>query len=103
MNGDFTFDDAFDGVTKTVPHGIIHVVTGGGGASLYNAKDFEKTVAQLLKDNPGNYVPLTAKYVADKHSFTSIELSPDELVLKQISIEGNEVDRIRITKPAAVK
>ena len=48
-------------------------------------------------------MPLTAKYVADKHSFSTIELSPDELVLKQVSIEGNEVDRIRITKPAAVK
>ena len=103
VNGDFTFDEEFDGVTHTVPKGIIHVVTGGGGATLYNAKDFEKTVAQLLKDNPGNYVPLTAKYVADKHSFSAIELSPDELVLKQISIEGNEVDRIRITKAAAVK
>ena len=100
VNGDFTFDDQFDGVTKTVPKGIIHIVTGGGGATLYNAKDFEKTVAQLQKDNPGNYVPLTAKYVADKHSFSFIELSPQELVLKQISIEGNELDRIRITKGA---
>ena len=103
VNGDFTFDEEFDGVTKTVPKGIIHVVTGGGGASLYNAKDFEKTVAQLMKDNPGNYVPLTAKYVADKHSFSVIELSPNELVLRQISIEGAEVDRIKITKGAVVK
>ena len=103
VNGDFTFDEEFDGVTKTVPKGIIHIVTGGGGASLYNAKDFEKTVAQLQKDNPGNYVPLTAKYVADKHSFSLIELSAQELVLKQISIDGAEVDRIRITKGAAAR
>lgn len=98
VNGEFTFDNEFDGVTKTVPKGIIHVVTGGGGATLYNAKDFEKTVAQLSKDNPGNYVPLTAKYVADKHSFSLIELSPQELVLKQISIDGVELDRVKITK-----
>ena len=103
VNGDFTFDEEFDGAMKTVPKGIIHIVTGGGGASLYNAKDFAKTVEQLQKDNPGNYVPLTAKYVADKHSFSLIELSPDALVLKQISIEGNELDRIRITKGAAAK
>jgi predicted phosphodiesterase len=98
VNGDFQFDDQFDGVTSTTPNGIIHVVTGGGGATLYNAKDFEKTVAQLAKDNPGNYVPLTAKYVADKHSFSLIELNPSELVLRQISIEGKELDRIRITR-----
>ena len=103
VNGDFTFDEEFDGVVKTVPKGIIHIVTGGGGASLYNAKDFEKTVAQLKKDHPGNYVPLTAKYVGDRHSFSLIELSAHELVLKQISIDGVEVDRVRITKGAAAK
>lgn len=103
VNGDFVFDEEFDGVTKTVPRGIIHIVSGGGGASLYNAKDFDKTVAQLVKENPGNYVPLTAKYVANKHSFSFIELSAGELVLKQIGIDGIEVDRVRITKGAAAK
>ena len=103
VNGDFVFDEEFDGVTKTEPRGIIHVVSGGGGAPLYNAKDYDKTVAQLAKDNPGNYVPLTAKYIADKHSFSLIELSPAELVLKQISIDGVEIDRVRITKGAAAK
>lgn len=101
VNGDFVFDEDYDGVTKTVPRGIIHIVSGGGGASLYNAKDFDKTVAQLKKDNPGNYVPLTAKYVANTHSFSLIELSAQELVLKQISIDGTELDRVRITKGAA--
>ena len=48
-------------------------------------------------------MPLTARYVADKHSFSVIELSPNELVLKQISIECAEVDRIRITRGAAAK
>ena len=48
-------------------------------------------------------MPLTAKYVADKHSFSFIELSPQELVLKQTSIDGAEVDRMKITKGAAAK
>jgi hypothetical protein len=98
VNGDYVFDDEFDGVTKTVPKGIIHIVSGGGGAGLYNAKDFEKTIAQLAKEHAGNYIPLTAKYVADKHSFTLIELTPQEFVLKQITLEGLEVDRFKITK-----
>ncbi len=103
VNGDFVFDEDFDGVTETVPKGIIHIVSGGGGASLYNAKDFDKTVAQLVKENPGNYVPLTTKYVANKHSFSFIELTAGELVLKQIGIDGKELDRVRITKGAAAK
>jgi len=53
-----------------VPKGIIHIVTGGG-ASLYNAKDFDATVAKLQKDNPGNYVPLTAKYIGTDTRFRS--------------------------------
>ena len=85
VNGDFVFDDEFDGVTKTTPKGVIHIVTGGGGATLYNAKEFDKTVAQLAKDNPGNYVPLTAKYVADKHS-----LDPDSDHVSETSDEETE-------------
>ena len=103
VNGSFTFDEAFDGVTKTEPKGVIHIVTGGGGASLYSTGDFNKTMAQLAKDNPGNYVPLTVKYVADKHSFSLIKLSPEEFVLKQVSIEGKVVDTFRITKPVPAK
>lgn len=101
VNGEFVFDETFDGVQQTVPRGIIHIVSGGGGATLYNAKDFDKTVADLIRDNPGNYVPLTAKYVADRHSFSLVEATPQELVLRQISIDGDELDRVRITKPAA--
>ena len=57
----------------------------------------------LAKENPGNDVPLTAKDLAGKHSFSLIGLSPEEVVLKQISIDGVEIDRVRITKGAAVK
>ncbi len=103
VNGDYVMDETFDGVTDTTPEGVLHIVSGGGGATLYNAKEFQKTIEQLKKDHPGNYVPFTAKYFAEKNSFSVVELTPDEFVLKQITIEGKEVDRIRITKPRAVK
>lgn len=97
VNGMLTLDKTFNGETDTTPEGTIHIVSGGGGAKLYSV-DLEKTIAYLEKEHPGNYEPLTAKYVAE-HSFTVVDLKPTELVLRQVSIAGKEVDRIRINKP----
>ena len=58
---------------------------------------FEKTIEYLAEEHPSNYQPLTAKYVAE-HSFTSVDLTPTTLVLRQINVAGKEVDRIKITK-----
>ena len=96
VDGALTLDKTFDGETDTTPEGVIHIVSGGGGASLYSV-DLAKTVAFLEKEHPGNFQPLTAKYVA-AHSFTSVELTPTTLVLRQITSAGKEVDRIKITK-----
>jgi hypothetical protein len=98
VNGDFQLDTKFDGQTNTRPNGIIHVVSGGGGASLYSV-DFEKTVAALKKDHPENYVPITARYYAEAHSFSAIELTATSFQLRQINLKGEEVDRFTITKP----
>ncbi len=98
VNGEYQLDEQFDGVKNTRPNGVIHIVSGGGGAKLYSV-DFAKTVEQLKKDNPGNWVPFTAKYVADRHSFSVVELAPEKLTLRQIDIKGEEIDRMVITKP----
>jgi acid phosphatase type 7 len=97
VNGDFVLDETFDGEKDTTPEGIIHIVSGGGGAKLYSV-NLEKTIESLRKDHPGNYVPLTAKYYADKNSFTVMDATPTEIQLRQINAEGEEVDRVRITK-----
>lgn len=97
VNGDFTIDNTYDGVKDTTPEGIIHIVTGGGGAKLYSV-DLPKTIEYLKKEHGGNYVPITDKYVANKHSFSVIEISPTVFEMKQITLEGVEVDRFRITK-----
>jgi hypothetical protein len=44
-------------------------------------------------------VPLTAKYLADRHSYTVVDLNPERLTLRQISIAGEEIDRVVIDKP----
>ena len=96
VNGALSLDRSFDGVSKTRPDGVIHLVSGGGGAKLYSL-DLEKTVEQLMKDHPDNYQPLTAKYVPE-HSFTVIDMSPEALVVEQVNIGGKVVDSFRITK-----
>src|SRR5262245_8991285 len=36
VDGDWTLDKKFDGVTRTRPEGVIYLVTGAGGAGVYN-------------------------------------------------------------------
>jgi predicted phosphodiesterase len=98
VNGAFTLDTQFDGVTRTVPQGVIHVVTGGGGAGLYKPRVEE--VSPSFQPGPENWVPFTAKYVADRHSFSIVQAEPGRLLLRQMDEEGVEVDRVILTKPA---
>lgn len=96
INGELRLDEHFDGVKNTTPDGIIHIVSGGGGATLYSV-DFAKTVAALQKEHGANYTPLTEKHVG-KHSFSLVEVTPESFTLRQIAIGGEEIDRFTITK-----
>ena len=97
VNGTFAFDTTFDGVKNTVPNGIIHIVSGGGGATLYKT-DFPKTVAKMLAEAPENYQPLTEKFTSDQHSFSLVDLTPTTFEMRQMSIKGEELDHFKITK-----
>ncbi len=99
QNGDLKLDETFDGVKDTTPEGIIHIVSGGGGAALYS-QDFPKTIAFLQKTQGVNYQPLTAKYFAAKHSFSVVDITPATFKFRQIAISGEEVDAFTITKAA---
>lgn len=97
VNGSFTLDEKFDGVTNTKPQGIVYIVSGSGGAKLYDGHLTNSP--ELWKHNlPGNWVPFTAKLVSDIHSFTRIETDGKKLVLKQMDVNGNTFDQITITK-----
>lgn len=96
INGELRLDERFDGVKNTTPDGVIHIVSGGGGAPLYSV-DFAKTVEALKKEHGANYTPLTAKYAA-QHSFSLVDLTPDTFTLRQIAIGGEEIDRFTLTK-----
>ncbi|MSR43049.1 MAG: hypothetical protein EXS19_03315 [Pedosphaera sp.] len=97
VNGEFTLDEQFDGSTNTVPQGVIYVVTGGGGAGLYKPRVEE--VDPRFQPPAANWVPFTAQYIADRHSFSLVQADPQKLVLRQLDEDGFEVDRITLTKP----
>lgn len=97
VDGKFTLDESFDGVTNTKPKGIIYIVTGAGGAPLYDPSLSGKP--ELWKHDPQqNWVPFTTKIVSDIHSFTMIETDGKKLVLKQLNAKGVPFDEIAITK-----
>jgi len=97
VNGQFTLDWTFDGIKATRPKGVIHIVAGGGGASLYGPAP-EKVAETLKKLHGDNLAPYTAKAVVEQHSFVVLDLSPEKLSLRAIGIDGKEIDSIAIDK-----
>jgi hypothetical protein len=87
--GRFTIDTSFDGATRTKPDGVIYVVSGAGGAGLYEPE---------YTDTPELWQPFTVRFVADVHSFTLVDVESDRLTLRQLSDRGAELDRIVVTK-----
>ncbi|QOV88258.1 metallophosphoesterase [Humisphaera borealis] len=98
VNGTFTINRTFDGKSNTRAKGIVYIVSGGGGGTLY--KDPLEKAAKLLGDKyKDNYAPFTATHVADRHSFVQCELSPDRLSLRAIDADGKEIESVVLTKP----
>ena len=64
--GTGTLDKKFDGKTETKPDGVIYLVTGAGGAELYNPEQ---------QNRPSSWQGFTAKYYAEKHSLTLVDVS----------------------------
>jgi acid phosphatase type 7 len=97
VDGQFTLDNQFDGKTSTKPNGIIYIVSGAGGAALYD-RQISDDPELWKKGPPENWAPYTAKLVSDRHSFTMIETDGKTLTLKQIDGSGDTFDEIKITK-----
>jgi len=98
VNGRFQIDEHFDGVQQVVADGIIHVVSGGGGARLFDRALHEHPI--LEKPDAANWVPYTARLIADRYSFSDITVTPTVFTLRQIDDAGEEVDRFELRKPA---
>jgi 3',5'-cyclic AMP phosphodiesterase CpdA len=89
VEGVFTVDEAYDGKTVTRAKGIVHIVTGAGGADLYDP---------WQTDAKASWQPWTRAFVSDKFSFTVLEVEAKKLRLRQLDTEGHELDAITLTK-----
>lgn len=89
VDGTFSFDTEFDGIKKTHPKGVIYIVTGGGGAALYDPKQ---------GDQPETWQKFTVKFISRIHSFTVVDVHGGDLHLQEVSEDGETLDEMRITK-----
>jgi hypothetical protein len=87
--GDWKLDHAFGDGQGTGPHGVIYIISGGGGAELYNPEQ---------QANPSSWQQFTQKYIADRHSFSVVDIDGKHFSLRQISDGGEQVDSFRLTK-----
>ncbi len=87
--GNWTLDKAYDGKTRTRPSGVIYIVTGAGGADLYD----EEQTAQ-----PESWQGFTNKFISTVHSLTSVDMKSNALTVRQIDENGNVVDAFVITR-----
>ena len=89
VDGRWTLDKTFDGKTHTRPDGVLYLVTGAGGAGLYNPEQ---------QGHPETWQAFTSQYVADTHSLTLVDVNGKQLTARQISEDGKELDRFVVTK-----
>jgi acid phosphatase type 7 len=87
--GRWTLDTGYDGRVHTLPHGIIYVITGGGGADLYYP---------YQQDEPASWQPFTCKLIAQVNSLTIADVDGPSLTVRQLAADGREVDRFIVTK-----
>ena len=87
--GRWTLDTSFDGRDNTRPLGVIYVITGAGGATLYNIDQ---------QDDPASWQPYTHKFVSRINSLTIADVNGPTLTVRQVSANGQELDRFVVTK-----
>jgi hypothetical protein len=89
VGGTWTLDKTFDGKTDTTPEGVIYVITGAGGQRLYNPEQ---------QDDPASWQEFTFKHISKDHTLTVVEIDGPKLELRQLTVEGYEVDRFVVSK-----
>ncbi len=87
--GEWKLDKDFGDGARSKPQGVIYIVSGGGGAGLYDS-DQQADVS--------SWQPFTNKFFSVENSFTVVDVDGKSFRLKQISATGTEVDSFRIVK-----
>ena len=68
---------------------MIYIVSGAGGASLYNPEQ---------QKDPGSWQAFTDKFISQMHSLSVVDIEGKVLRLKQVSETGDVVDSFQIAK-----
>jgi acid phosphatase type 7 len=87
--GKWTLDKDFDGKEKTRPDGVIYLVTGAGGAGLYNPE---------MQALPATWQPFTDKFISTVHTITVADVDGKTLTVRQVGADGQVLDRFVVTK-----
>lgn len=87
--GKWTLDRSYDGQKTTRPNGVIYLVTGAGGASLYNPEQ---------QDDRSSWQEFTSKFISKVHSLTVADVEGPKLTIRQVSLDGKELDRFVVSK-----
>jgi acid phosphatase type 7 len=87
--GDWKLDKTFGDGAKAKPNGVIYIISGAGGAELYNPEQQGK---------PESWQAFTDKFISQVHSMSVVDVEGKTLRLKQVSDTGEVVDSFRIAK-----
>ncbi len=85
VTGDFALDTMFNGTTQAHFKGVLYIVSGGGGASLYRRAPF------LPKESEACH-----KFIHGVHSFTYCDIKDKTLTVSQFSDDGKLLDQFKV-------
>jgi len=89
VDGDIKIDRDYDGLNRTRANGVTYIITGAGGSGLDEAQQ---------TNNPATWQPFTRAFVADVPSLTVVDVYGKRLTVRQVSGDGQELDRFILTK-----
>lgn len=89
VDGTWTLDRVFDGKSVTKQTGVTYIVSGAGGARLQGMN---------LPTSDDGWLECTTAHEGAIHNFTFVQVDGTTLFLRQISMDGVELDRFVMTK-----
>jgi 3',5'-cyclic AMP phosphodiesterase CpdA len=87
--GSWDLDKEYDGEKHVKPKGVIYIVTGGGGARLYNPEQ---------QDDRSTWQEFTCRYFATQNSFSLADVDGKKVTIRQLVADGGEADRFVVSK-----